>query len=172
MKGVFEREMAVHRDVLFMFAMKLSGRHQAQAEDLLQEVLLKAWRLQDRYEAGTNAKAWLCTMLWRLHQKRLTQTAWDTRVWEQQTWEALDHWPEEPCTHWTSDPEQVLNGVAFMEEVATALEAVPESYRETVEKVLCGWTPEEVAENFKISKNAARMRLFKGRKHLIAALRC
>jgi RNA polymerase sigma-70 factor (ECF subfamily) len=33
------------------------------ADDLVQETLLKAWRSQDRFERGSNLKAWLCTIM-------------------------------------------------------------------------------------------------------------
>ena len=44
------------------FAISLTGNHSL-ANDLVQETLLKAWSSRDKYEAGTNLKAWLFTIL-------------------------------------------------------------------------------------------------------------
>ena len=44
------------------FAISLSGDHH-RANDLVQETLLKAWSNRDSFEAGTNLKAWLFTIL-------------------------------------------------------------------------------------------------------------
>src|SRR6266849_7834988 len=58
----FEREALVHLDVLYRVALRLSG-NPSDADDLVQETMLKAYRAWDQYEKGTNAKAWLLTIL-------------------------------------------------------------------------------------------------------------
>src|SRR5260221_5045112 len=58
----FEREALVHLDVLYRVALRLSG-NAADADDLVQETMLKAYRAWDQYEKGTNAKGWLLTIL-------------------------------------------------------------------------------------------------------------
>lgn len=44
------------------FAKTLTGRHDL-ADDLVQDTLVKAWKNQDKFETGTNLKAWLFTIL-------------------------------------------------------------------------------------------------------------
>src|SRR5882724_9666547 len=58
----FEREALVHLDVLYRVALRLTG-NAADADDLVQETMLKAYRAWDQYEKGTNAKAWMLTIL-------------------------------------------------------------------------------------------------------------
>src|SRR5690606_34065655 len=54
----FEREALPHLDTLYSTALRLT-RSPSDAEDLVQDTLLKAYRFYDKFEAGTNFKAWL-----------------------------------------------------------------------------------------------------------------
>ena len=63
----FAEEALSHIDGLYGAALRLTGRA-ADAEDLVQDTYLKAFRFQSRFERGTNLKAWLFTILhntWR-----------------------------------------------------------------------------------------------------------
>ena len=57
-RAEFEAETLGHLGALYANAMRLT-RSQADAEDLVQETVLRAYRFRDRFEPGTNAKAWL-----------------------------------------------------------------------------------------------------------------
>jgi len=54
----FEVEAMPHLNDLFRTLLRMTGERGA-AEDVLQEVYLQAWRSFDRFEAGTNCRAWL-----------------------------------------------------------------------------------------------------------------
>jgi RNA polymerase sigma-70 factor (ECF subfamily) len=54
----FEQEAMQHIDSLYATALRLT-RSSSDAEDLVQDTLLKAYRFYDKFEAGTNLKAWL-----------------------------------------------------------------------------------------------------------------
>ena len=54
----FEADTLQHLDVLYANALRLT-RSAADAEDLVQETFLKAYRFYDRFERGTNLRAWL-----------------------------------------------------------------------------------------------------------------
>lgn len=58
MKEEFTREAMPHMRVLFNYAYRNAG-NKADAEDLLQETYLRAYRFFDKYEKGTNCRAWL-----------------------------------------------------------------------------------------------------------------
>src|SRR4249919_4372005 len=58
----FEAEALASLDSLYRAALRLT-RVPADAEDLVQETYLKAFRAADRFEPGTNLKAWLFTIL-------------------------------------------------------------------------------------------------------------
>src|SRR6266850_7693605 len=57
----FEKEALFHLDVLYRVALRLTA-NPSDADDLVQETMLKAYRAWDQYEKGTNAKAWLLTI--------------------------------------------------------------------------------------------------------------
>src|SRR5438132_9988244 len=61
-RASFEREALVHLDSLYRVALRLTG-NSAEADDLVQETMLKAYRAWDQYQKGTNAKGWLLTIL-------------------------------------------------------------------------------------------------------------
>lgn len=58
----FEREAMPHLDALYATALRLTRRPE-DAEDLVQDAMLKAFRFYDRFEVGTNLKAWLLKIL-------------------------------------------------------------------------------------------------------------
>src|SRR3954468_18937609 len=58
----FEEQLLAAAPFLRAFARTLC-RDIEQAEDLAQEAMLKAWQARDQFQAGTNLKAWLATIL-------------------------------------------------------------------------------------------------------------
>lgn len=56
--AVFQNEFLPHANAIFNFALSMS-KHREQAEDLVQETMLKAFKYQKNFESGTNAKSWL-----------------------------------------------------------------------------------------------------------------
>src|SRR5512147_62983 len=67
----FAAEALPHMDALFRTAMRVSG-NRAHTEDLVQETFMQAWRSFDRFETGTNCRAWLFKILFNVmrHDRR------------------------------------------------------------------------------------------------------
>ena len=68
-KAGFEDEALPHLDAVYRFALRLSGAPD-QAEDLVQETYLRAFKSWGQYTTGTSAKSWLFTIL----SERLPET--------------------------------------------------------------------------------------------------
>ena len=65
----FDRTALVHLAELLRVAVRVCGNRPA-AEDLVQETYLQAWRSFDRFEPGTNCRAWLYKILFYVHWQR------------------------------------------------------------------------------------------------------
>ncbi len=72
---LFETEAMRHMDELFRTARRLS-MNQIEAEDLIQETFMQAWRSFEQYEPGTNCRAWLYKIMFNKfdHQRRKKYT--------------------------------------------------------------------------------------------------
>ena len=58
----FQREVLARRGQLFGAALRMTGCR-AQAEDLVQEAVMRAWTFWDRFQPGTNGRAWMHRIL-------------------------------------------------------------------------------------------------------------
>lgn len=61
-RAEFDREVLAHRGELFGAALRMTGSR-AEAEDLVQEAVLRAWTFWERFQAGTNGRAWMHRIL-------------------------------------------------------------------------------------------------------------
>ncbi|MAQ15339.1 MAG: RNA polymerase subunit sigma [Sandaracinus sp.] len=77
----FEREAMAHLDALYGTAIRLT-RTPSDAEDLVQDTLLRAYRFWDRFEAGTNLKAWLLRILTNTFINRYRRTVRERKVFD------------------------------------------------------------------------------------------
>lgn len=58
----YNQELAGHRDLLFRFALKLTRNYQ-DAQDLFQDATVRGFRYRERFEMGTNFRAWMSTII-------------------------------------------------------------------------------------------------------------
>ena len=122
----FAREALSYIDSLYGTALRLT-RRAADAEDLVQDTFLKAFRASDQFERGTNLKAWLFTILhntyrnMRRHDGRNPVDV-DSEVVEQ----AMDVAGQDQT------PEQLLTRATLDADLQAALDALPEAFRQAV----------------------------------------
>lgn len=86
----FEREATEQLPTLMAVAMRLSGSR-AQAEDLVQEALLKAFKAREQFRAGTNLRAWLLRILRNTFLNAYRRRGLERRVLEGPGGESLSH---------------------------------------------------------------------------------
>src|SRR6185295_17370566 len=88
-RAEFERQALVHVDALYGAAYRLT-RNPRDAEDLVQDSLLRAFRFWDSFEQDSNCKAWLLrivtnTFINEYQRKKRTREVLNTTTAEQDT---------------------------------------------------------------------------------------
>ncbi len=161
-RASFEREALVHLDALYRVALRLTG-NPADADDLVQETVLKAFRAWDQYERGTNAKGWLLTILRNSFINEYRRRARHP--------ENVDLDTIEPFAVFGDIQEEDPQGAFFDkivdDEVLRAIDALPEVFRETV--VLSdveGMSYQEIARILDVPVGTVKSRLFRARQML------
>jgi RNA polymerase sigma-70 factor (ECF subfamily) len=80
-RELFESEARPYLDVLYSVALRLT-RSPVDAEDLVQDTLVRAYRFYDRFEAGTNFKAWLLRIQMNTFVNRYRRATRERQVFE------------------------------------------------------------------------------------------
>jgi len=157
----FEREALAHLDALYGFALKLA-RSRDDAEDLVSDTVLRALERWEQYRLGTNIRAWLFTILYRVFVSRRRRI--DAR--EVPAGEGPDGRPRHEAVG-EADPEGRFYDSFLDEEVTRAIDALPEEYRSAV--VLSDVHElryAEIAEILGVPEGTVKSRLFRGRRIL------
>src|SRR3954454_19264072 len=123
--GAFAAEALSYIDSLYGTAMRLT-RRPADAEDLVQDTYLKAFRSAHQFERGTNLKAWLFTIL---HNTFRNLRRHDGRNPVEVDSEAVERAPEGPSE---PSPEQLLTRQTLDADLQAALDALPDGFRQAV----------------------------------------
>ncbi len=158
---------------LYAAAMRMA-RNPADAEDLVQETMLKAYRAYGTFTEGTNLKAWLYRILtntyinkYRKAQRRPTETDLE-EVQDLYLYRRLGS--EEAADMARSAEDQLLEGLVESD-IKNAIEALPEHFRIPVLLAdLEGFSYKEIAEILDIPIGTVMSRLHRGRKQLQRAL--
>ena len=168
----FEAEVLPFVDSLYSTAYRMS-RNRQDAEDLLQETYLRAYKYYDKFQEGTNFKAWLFKILkntfinrYRKRQRQPLKNSFDEieGAFESKLLES-------PLTARGATPEEELMIGALDQDVQQALEALPEDYRTAVELAdLEGLSYREIADRLGIPLGTVMSRLYRGRRKLEAVL--
>lgn len=158
----FEDEALPHLDTLYRVGLRLAG-DPARAEDLVQETMLKAYRAWHRYEKGTNARAWLLTIL--RHTFINLYRREKTRGPQVDVGEIEEHTIFRDVQD--VDPEGRFFDQIVDDEVLAAVEALPDEFREAVIlSDLEGLTYAEIAEVLGVPVGTVKSRLYRGRQAL------
>jgi RNA polymerase sigma-70 factor (ECF subfamily) len=158
----FDDEIIPHMDALYNFALRLTTDPN-DAEDLVQDTIVKAYRFFSSYEKGTNAKAWMFRILknsfinnYRKTSKKPSQVDFDevSSYYESIRAERTE----------TSDLENLMFREMMDDDLSDALTRLPEDFRTVV--LLCdveGYTYEEIANMLDVPIGTIRSRLHRGR---------
>ncbi len=161
----FEREALPHTDLLYNYALRMTN-HPADADDLLQETFLKAYRFWDKYEPGTNIRAWLFRIMKNSYINRYRKETKEPATVDYNEVENFYATVKDRASD-SNDLQETLYGNLLDDDVASAVADLPEDFRTVV--ILCdieGLSYEEIAEFVDIPLGTVRSRLHRGRKLL------
>ena len=155
--ALFNQMAAEHLDALYRTALRLTGRPH-DAEDLVQETYLRAWRSLHTYRPGTNPKAWLFRILHNAHIDRFRASS--------RTVPTVDELEgQDPAFVVHETPETLVMAGLMDAEVREALGGIPEVFRACLILAdLEGFSYQEIAEILGIPRGTVMSRLFRGRR--------
>lgn len=177
-KAAFRDEALVHLDPLYGVALRLT-KNERDAEDLVQDTILKAYTHFGKYEQGTNCKAWLFKILTNTfinrYRKRSKERVFlvDDRDYRPLADRAVAPRPD-PLTQsfaLEGQEEEDWYKRLFSDDVKAALEEIPEDFRMVVLLAdLYDFSYKETAEIMSCPIGTVMSRLYRGRRLLAARL--
>jgi RNA polymerase sigma-70 factor (ECF subfamily) len=125
----FEREVLEHLPSMLSVASRLM-RHGSEAEDLVQDAVLKAIRARDQFESGTNLRAWLLKILTNTFINRYRRGGLERSVLDGPDADPLaDGWISSSTMEALRDPESQALRPILEAEIGKALAELPTEFR-------------------------------------------
>lgn len=168
----FADELLTHMDTMFSVASRMT-RGASEAEDLVQDTVLKAIRAKDQFEPGTNLKAWLLRIMTNTFINKYRRGGMERVVFEGPSADALvDNWTSASSMRAVRDPETQALTPLIEAELSKALDELPEEFRvavmlSDVEEL----SYKEIAEIMGCPIGTVMSRLHRGRKLLQGKLK-
>jgi RNA polymerase sigma-70 factor, ECF subfamily len=163
----FEGLIETHLDGLFGVALRYT-RDRALAEDLVQDTVVRALRFRDRFEPGTNFKAWVYTILTHTFIHKYRRQKREREILDGQNRVDVDRQlHSELSRELAMRPENAYLDNLLSDDVLAALDSIPEDFRTVV--VLCdieGLSYKDIADVVGCPVGTVMSRLYRGRRML------
>ncbi|OGC01400.1 hypothetical protein A2V82_12795 [candidate division KSB1 bacterium RBG_16_48_16] len=168
----FEKLSLQYMDMLYSTALKMT-RNIEEAEDLVQDTYLRAYRFFDKFEQGTNFKAWIFRILTNTFINNYRKKARTPRPVELDKVSFFLEDEDEPFQEpeGLNAYEEEAYGELFDDEINHALDRLSEEFRQII--ILAdveGLSYKEIAEKADIPIGTVMSRLFRGRRMLQRSL--
>jgi RNA polymerase sigma-70 factor (ECF subfamily) len=161
-RQTFEAEALPHLDTVYRVALRLAG-DELRAEDLVQETMLRAYRSWHQYTRGTNARAWLLTILRHTfinQYRKAKRAAVEVDVHQIEPYTVFHDVHE-------TDPEGAFFDSIVDDEVLRAIDTLPDEFRETlILSDVEGLAYAEIAAITEVPVGTVKSRLFRARQAL------
>ena len=164
----FSADVLAYLEPLYATALRLT-RNRADAEDLVQDTLVKALRFSDGFTPGTNLKAWLYTILHNTWRNRLRDAARDSVDVDSERVEEAASLPGGPVALET--PERILLRESLDVDLKAALDELPDVFREAVWlRDVEEFSYAEIASMVQVPIGTVMSRISRGRRQLFERL--
>jgi len=165
----FEHENVPHMDSFYNFTLKMTGKRD-DANKLVQETYLKAFRFWDKFEKGTDCKSWLFRII---KNKYINTYRKNTKQPDKIDCEEIENFYEniKPSSIDSAHLEIDFYDNLLDDELSGAISSLPEDFRTVV--ILCdieGYTYDEIADFVDVPVGTVRSRLHRARKMLYRKL--
>jgi RNA polymerase sigma-70 factor (ECF subfamily) len=163
----FEGLALEHLDPLYSAALRLT-KNERDAEDLVQDAFLRAFRFFDKFERGTNMKAWLFKILTNTFINKYRRRVKEKSVVEGAAREATnENFVTREPSESASNPEQYFFEKLLSDDVIRSIDALPIDFRLVVILAdLQEFSYKEIAEVLDCPVGTVMSRLYRGRKLL------
>jgi RNA polymerase sigma-70 factor, ECF subfamily len=163
--GAFEEAALEHLDALYGAALRLT-RDPSEAQDLVQDALVRAYRFQHHFELGTNLKAWLLRILTNTFINHYRRNVRERRVLDTEEGTPVgDGVMSRAAMRGLTDATSVAQEGLLRDEIIAALDNLPEDYRMMI--VLADieeLSYKEIAETVGVPIGTVMSRLHRARK--------
>jgi RNA polymerase sigma-70 factor (ECF subfamily) len=171
-KQEFEALALAHLDPLYSAALRLT-KNERDAEDLVQDTCMRAYRFFDKFERGTNMKAWLFKILTNTFINRYRRKVKERIVVEGSERDAVrERFVSRDASDFAANPERYFFDRLLSDDVLRAIDSLPIDFRLVVILAdLQEFSYKEIAEILECPVGTVMSRLFRGRKLLQKTLR-
>ena len=167
-KQRFSEEVMPLLDSLYAGALRMT-RNPADAEDLVQETMLRAYRAFDRFEEGTNLKAWLFRIMTNAYintyrkRQREPQKVSSDEIEDFDIYRELSHHDSQ----FEDTPENIVLDNLVDSDIIEAIDQLPEQFRlAVILSDVQGFSYAEMADIMDVPMGTVMSRLHRGRKQL------
>ena len=122
-RAEFDREVLTHRNELLGAALRMTGSR-AEAEDVLQEAVLRAWTFWERFQPGTNGRAWM--------HRILVNTFINGYRRRRREREILSELRQSSVVGEADKARRAIPGEGLGDEVSAALSSLPDEFRQVL----------------------------------------
>jgi RNA polymerase sigma-70 factor (ECF subfamily) len=162
----FEALALPHLDGLYAAALRLT-KNPRDAEDLVQDAVLRAFRFFDKFERGTNIKAWLYKILTNTFINRYRRSTKERNIVEDERDSVQDRLLSRDAADAAENPERAYLDRMLSDDVLKALDSVPVDFRLAVILAdLQDFSYKEIADILDVPVGTVMSRLFRGRRIL------
>ncbi|MDF1544199.1 MAG: sigma-70 family RNA polymerase sigma factor [bacterium] len=162
----FEAEALPHMDALLRTALRMT-KNERDAEDLVQEAFVKAYRFWDKFEPGSNCRAWLFKIMTNIFINNYRSKSRSPMAVNVDEIDDNFLYGQLSTGEKSSTPEQELFAKIFDDDVKKAIENLPDDFRMVVVlSFLEGFSYQEIAEIADLQLGTVKSRLHRGRKLL------
>lgn len=174
-QAAFEKQAMVHMNALYRVALKYT-HNDAEAEDLVQDTLFKAYNNFNTYESGTNCRAWLLRILTNTfinrYRRGKRERAYVESVINRDAGVSLVAEPADAPLECAKIDVQEVEPFAFSDEIVRAMNAISGEFKSIIVLAdLQDFSYKEIAEKLHIPIGTVMSRLFRGRQMLKKSLK-